>query len=186
LEQATLICKDWAEIETAESAEQKLFVGGVFSEIDEDLKYTEYLPIYSLAAAAGKFGEGVDVQEEGWIKVDIGRKLSKEMFIARVVGHSMEPLIADNSYCVFRADVVGSRQGKIVLAQHHDIRDIDTASSYTVKKYRSEKKFNEDGTWRHEKIILEPLNNKYEPIVLSKDLEGEFKIIAEFVSILRC
>ncbi len=70
------------------------------------------------------------------------------------------------------------------MAQHHDIRDIDTASSYTVKKYISEKKFNEDGTWRHEKIILEPLNKEYEPIVLSKDSEGEFKIIAEFVSVL--
>jgi len=184
LEQATLICKDWAEVEAAESAEEKLFAGNVFSEIDEDLKYTEYLPIYSLAAAAGKFGEGVDVQEEGWMKVDIGRKLNKEMFIAKVVGRSMEPLIPDNTYCVFRADVGGSRQGKIVLAQHHDIRDIDTASRYTVKRYISKKKFNEDGTWRHEKITLEPLNKEYEPIVLSKDLEGELKIIAEFVSAL--
>lgn len=164
--------------------EETLFVKKILDEIEDDLKYKEYLPVYSLEAAAGKFSEGSDVKEEGWMKVDIGRKLNDKMFIAKVVGHSMEPLIPNNSYCVFRADVVGSRQGKIVLAQHHDIADIDTRSSYTVKRYKSEKKFEKDGSWRHEKIILEPLNKQYRSIVLPKCVEGEFKIIAEFVSIL--
>lgn len=185
LEQATLICKDWAEEkETLTGKEERLFLHEILSEIDENAKYEEYLPVYSLAAAAGKFGEGSDVHEEGWMKADIGRKLDKKMFIAKVVGHSMEPLIPNDSYCVFRADVVGSRQGKIVLAQHHDIRDVDMRSNYTIKRYKSEKKFSKDDMWRHEKIILEPLNKEYEPIVLSKDSESEFKIIAEFVTVL--
>ncbi|MBL7130905.1 MAG: DEAD/DEAH box helicase family protein [Candidatus Omnitrophica bacterium] len=172
------------EIDMDKGVERKLFVSDVLGEIDEALKYTEYLPVYSLAAAAGKFGEGSDVHEEGWVKANIGRKLNKKMFVAKVTGHSMEPLIPDNSYCVFRADVVGSRQGKIVLAQHHDIRDVDTRSRYTIKRYKSEKKFGKDDTWRHEKIILEPLNKEYDPIILSNNVEGKFKIIAEFVAVL--
>ena len=126
----------------------------------------------------------MDVQQEGWIKVDIARKLNKKMFIAKVVGHSMEPLIPDNSYCIFSSEVIGSRQGMIVLVQHNSIHDSDTGGSHTVKKYTSKKKHKPDETWEHEEIILEPLNKKYDSIVLPKVEEGEFKIIAEFVAVL--
>jgi phage repressor protein C with HTH and peptisase S24 domain len=106
------------------------------------------------------------------------------MFVSKVVGKSMEPLIPNNSYCVFSSGVVGSRQGKIVLAQYHGLADVDTGGSYAVKKYTSKKKINPDGGWEHEEIILEPLNKQYDPIILSKVEEGEFKIIAEFVAVL--
>ena len=106
------------------------------------------------------------------------------MFVAKVVGHSMEPRIPNNSYCIFSANVVGSRQNKIVLAQHNEISDMDTMSSYTVKQYKSEKAFKKDGTWKHEKIVLEPLNEKYDPIVLSEDAKDEFRIVAEFIEVL--
>jgi len=96
----------------------------------------------------------------------------------------MEPRIPHNSYCVFSADVVGSRQGKIVLCQHHDITDPETGGSYTVKRYKSEKKFKKDMTWEHEKIMLESLNSEYDSIILPKCPEGEFKIIAEFLAVL--
>lgn len=185
LEQAETICKDWAEIDLGKVEEKAgIIINEIFAKIDESLKYIEYLPVYSLAAAAGKFSESQDVQEEGWMRADIGGKLNRKMFVAKVVGRSMEPLIPDNSYCVFSADVVGSRQGKIVLAQHHDIHDFETGGSYTVKKYKSEKRFEQDDSWHHEKIILEPLNKQYQPIVLPKVEEGEFKIIAEFVAVL--
>ena len=156
----------------------------VLSHIQETEKFRTYLPVYSLQAAAGKFGEGSEVYEDGWAKVNIGKKLNEKMFVAQVVGHSMEPLIPNNSYCVFSLEVGGSRQGKVVLVQHRDITDIDTGGSYTVKKYRSEKKQEIDGTWQHEKIVLEPLNKEYKPIVLSNVSEEEFKVIAEFIDVL--
>lgn len=156
----------------------------IFGSIEEGEKFRSFLPVYSLKAAAGKFGEGSDVDEDGWIKVDIGRKLNNKMFIAKVVGNSMEPLISNNSYCIFRFYSGGSRQGKIVLAQHHDIVDADTQSSYTIKKYNSKKKYNKDGTWQHEEIILEPLNETFEPIIISLNEAEDFKIIAEFVSVI--
>jgi uncharacterized protein len=117
--------------------------------------------------------------------VDIGKKLNNKMFVARVVGSSMEPRIPSDSYCVFSADVVGSRLGKIVLIQHHEISDPDTGGTFTVKEYWSKKRHQPDGTWRHERIVLQPLNKAYEPIALSEGSEGEVKVIAEFVAILK-
>ena len=116
--------------------------------------------------------------------VNIGRKLDKNMFIAKVVGQSMEPLIPNNSYCVFRANVTGSRQGKVVLVEHQEIGNIESHSICVVKKYRSEKHYNEDGTWAHERIILESLNKEYNPIILSNRPENEFKVIAEFAAVI--
>jgi phage repressor protein C with HTH and peptisase S24 domain len=159
-------------------------VAHVLANIKEEDKFEEYLPVYSLAAAAGKFGENIDVQEEGWIKVDIARKLNRQMFITRVIGHSMEPLIPDNSYCVFSSNVVGSRQGKVVLVQHRSIHDTDTGGSYTVKKYTSKKKYRSDETWEHEEILLLPINKAYEPIVINSEHASDFKVIAEFIDVL--
>ncbi|MDA8415447.1 MAG: DUF2075 domain-containing protein [Betaproteobacteria bacterium] len=158
--------------------------GRIISTIDQEAKFKDYLPVYSLKAAAGKFGMGSDVHEEGWMLVSIGKKLNKDMFIAQVKGHSMEPLIPNNSYCVFKTKVLGSRQGRIVLVQHHGIYDIDTRNSYTVKKYRSKKQINDDGIWQHEQIILESLNKQYEPIILLSHTEDEFRVIAEFIAVV--
>jgi DUF2075 family protein/phage repressor protein C with HTH and peptisase S24 domain len=169
---------------STEEPKDEAFIDQIENEINESLKYVEYLPVYSFKAACGKFGHGQIAQEEGWIKVDIKRTLNPKMFVVKTVGHSMEPLIPDNSYCVFNSNVVGSRQGKIVLAQYRGIADVDTGGSYAVKKYTSKKKINPDGNWEHEEIILEPLNKKYDSIILSKVEEGEFKIIAEFVAVL--
>lgn len=172
------------ELDALREKRKTLFELKVNEDVDKGQKYKEYLPVYSLAAACGKFGEGIDASDEGWMKVDIGKKLNKDMFVTKVVGHSMEPKIPNNSYCVFTKYTGGSREGLIVLAQHHDISDPETGGSYTVKKYRSEKKLDRDGTLRHEKIILEPLNREYKPIVLPNVEDGEFKIIAEFVAVI--
>jgi SOS-response transcriptional repressor LexA len=148
-------------------------------------KLANSLPIYSLKAAAGKFLENQDIHEEGWIEVDMGRKLDEKMFVARVVGDSMEPDIPNGSYCIFRAEPVGSRQGKIVLVCHQDIHDVDNGGAYTVKKYWSKKAFEPDGTWRHEKIVLESLNKAYEPIIIAGASGEEFRIVAEFLCVLK-
>ena len=74
-----------------------------------------------LRAAATKFGEGMATgeaagDEEKWVRVP-GMKLTPEMFVARVVGRSMEPLIPDDSLCVFRTGVTGSRKGRYLLIE---------------------------------------------------------------------
>lgn len=151
--------------------------------IENAKPYLTHLPVYSLKAAAGYFGNGEEVREDGWARVS-GLKLDKDMFIAQVVGCSMEPKIPNGSYCVFRARPAGSRQGKIVLAQHRDIADPETMGAFTVKRYKSEKINNSDGTWQHRKIALEPLNADYKPIEILEKEAGSVTVIAEFVAAL--
>ncbi len=153
-------------------------------DIEEHLKYTEYLPVYSLEAAAGNFGRGMSSHEEGWAKANIGKKLNRRMFVAKVIGHSMEPLIPNDSFCIFRWGVEGTRQNKIVLVQHNGISDPETGGKYTVKKYTSKKKVFDDGSWKHEEITLLSLNPDYDPISIPNSEEGEFMVIAEFDSVL--
>jgi len=142
------------------------------------------LPVYTLKAAAGYFGEGEAVEPEGWVEVDGIGKLDERMFVARAVGRSMEPKIQDGDYIVFRANPVGSRDGKIVLVQYRGPEDPETGGAYTVKKYRSEKVSDEEGGWRHKRIILSPLNSEFSPIILEEDEAGSLKLIAEYVTTL--
>jgi SOS-response transcriptional repressor LexA len=142
------------------------------------------LPLYSLEAAAGYFGNGEAVEPQGWVEVDGIGKLNERMFVCRVVGHSMEPTMQDGDYVVFRAKPTGTRQGKIVLAQYRGIADPDTGGAFTVKRYSSEKEAAEDGDWRHNRVVLSPLNPDYEPIVVSPDEAESIQILAEFITVL--
>jgi DUF2075 family protein len=152
-------------------------------DVNDDTKYVEYLPLYSLKAACGAFGEYQQVEEIGWIKAEGFGKLSRNMFIVKAVGHSMEPKIPDGSLCVFRSNVVGSRTNKIVLVQHSDHFDLENGGGYSIKKYTSEKVFDQQtGEWQHERVVLLPLNTEYKPIVLSGD--SEFIVIGEFLGII--
>ncbi|MDI6817043.1 MAG: S24 family peptidase [Actinomycetota bacterium] len=143
------------------------------------------VPLYTLRAAAGSFSGTQVVEPEGWVELpSVTRKLTEGMFVAQVVGHSMEPLIPDGSYCLFFKPVFGTREGKIVLAQHHLIHDPENGGSYTVKFYHSTKEYDEYGNWKHAEIQLKPKNPAYEPIILTNIDEGELKIIAELVEVL--
>jgi SOS-response transcriptional repressor LexA len=106
------------------------------------------------------------------------------MFVAQVVGRSMEPLIPDGSYCVFSAPVMGTRNGKTVLVQLRDSRDPETGERYTVKRYESETVDSADGPWRHVRITLKPKNPEFQPIEETCDEEGQVQVVAELVEVL--
>jgi phage repressor protein C with HTH and peptisase S24 domain len=139
--------------------------------------FKTHLPRYSLRAAAGKFLDNEEVVEQGWLEApeDL-RHLDTGTFIAEIVGHSMEPVIPDGSLCIFRAPVVGSRTGRLVLAE--DVH----ANAYAVKRYKSEKTATEEG-WKHQRIRLESLNPDYPSWDLAPD-EEKYRIVAEFVRVL--
>ena len=144
------------------------------------LPFVTHLPRYSLAVAAGKFLDNQEVAEEGWEEAPRDLRLTPQMFAARIAGRSMEPRIPDGSLCVFRAGVVGSRDGRLLLVEDRGRSENDR---HTVKRYRSEKKHNEDGSWQHETIRLEPLNPEFEAWNLDPE-EDRFRFIAEFVAVL--
>lgn len=141
--------------------------------------FVTHLPRYSLAVAAGAFLENRTVEADGWEEAPLGLRLAPEMFVARIVGRSMEPSIPDGSLCVFRRGVTGSRQGRLVLVEELGGGADDR---YTVKRYQSEKVYS-GGQWTHDEILLVPLNPEFPTLVLEPE-EERYRILAEFVQVL--
>jgi len=145
------------------------------------LEFRTHLPRYSLRAAAGKFLDNAEVSEEGWIETPEDLRLTPDMFVAEIAGHSMEPLIPDGSLCVFRYGVAGARSGRLVLAE-----DLGSTGNdrYAVKRYQSKKVASGD-SWRHERVWLESLNPdpEFKPWDLDPN-EDRYRIIAEYVRVL--
>ena len=104
-------------------------------------RYVACVPLVELKVAAGGFSDPqyIDDNEFEWVAVESRHRLRKGMFVAQVVGKSMEPRIPDGSWCLFRAPVEGTRQGKTVLVELRDDTDPETNQRYTVKRYKSEK-----------------------------------------------
>ena len=165
---------------------------------EEVRPFVNAVPVYpDLKVAAGRFSTPVAVQEVPqheevtnpsafeWAALEGRTKPSPGLFVAQVVGESMNRRIPNGAWCVWRLNPAGSRQGKVVLAQHNDIQDTDLGS-YTVKLYDSEKEAVEGGSWRHSRITLKPESSDptYQPLVFENLEEGELRIIAELVEIL--
>ena len=149
-------------------------------------RYRTCVPLIPLEVAAGRFGDPQTVPDESehdWVEADTGRRLRSGMFVAKVKGKSMEPMIPDGSYCLFSSPVTGSRQGRIVLVKLQDDVDPETGHRFTVKRYQSEKSQG-DESWRHIKIVLEPINSDYESIELMSDVEDSVGVVAEFVEVV--
>ncbi|MBZ5676908.1 MAG: S24 family peptidase [Acidobacteriia bacterium] len=164
-------------VEDFERAVQRLYREHVHTTVRP---FVTHLPRYSLAVAAGKFLENHEVSEDGWEEIPSGITPTPAMFVARIVGHSMEPRIPHGSLCVFRAGVTGSREGRLVLVEYDGG---GTNDRHTVKRYRSVKRQRPDGSWSHETIRLEPLNSEFEAWELNPE-EDRFRIVAEFVQVL--
>jgi SOS-response transcriptional repressor LexA len=146
----------------------------------EVLRFRTHLPRYSLTIAAGPFlTNPEDIEAEEWVETPPDLRLDQDMFVARIQGHSMEPKIPDGSLCVFRRNVVGSRNGRLVLVRDSAMAD---ENRFTVKRYKSEKRVTEDG-FVQTRIRLESLNPAYPSWDLSEDSE-KYQVVAEFVRVL--
>ncbi|MFH1061954.1 MAG: AlwI family type II restriction endonuclease [Candidatus Omnitrophota bacterium] len=158
-----------------------LFFSDVIPEGEDSSKY---LPVYSLAAACGKFADGMEVKEDRWVFVD-RKGLDETMFVVRAVGDSMEPRIKNGDYCIFKANPAGpySQRGGIYLFQYQGEPDPHTGGSYTIKGYQSHK--GEDGF--NIRVELLPKNKSYSPLVFDQkdgDISLKLHFVAEFVGIL--
>jgi DUF2075 family protein len=145
------------------------------------------LPVIPLQMAAGAFSgtQLHDAKSVEWAIPD-GVRVGPGMFIAQVVGESMNKRIPNGSWCVFRANPAGTRQNKIVLAQLRDISDPDTGARFTVKLYSSEKTQDADGGWKHLTVTLSPSSTdpSFKPIVVRPSEEEPITIVAELVAVL--
>jgi hypothetical protein len=149
-------------------------------------RYVTCVPLVTLKVAAGAFSDPQHIDDDGfeWAVVETKRRLRRGMFVAQVVGKSMEPATPDGAYCLFAPPVEGTRQGKTVLVQLRDATDPETDERYTVKRYESEKLTDGD-SWHHAKITLKPVNPDFQPIVLTGADEGQLQVVAELAEVLQ-
>jgi uncharacterized protein len=148
--------------------------------------YENSVPLLDLKIAAGQFNAG-DVQADWeWVQLPDTFKVRSGLFVAQVVGESMNRRIPNGAWCLFSATPVGSREGKVVVVQHRDIEDPDTRARVTVKIYHSEKVSSMDGEWRHSRIELRPDStlDTYRPLVLDPREAENLRVIGELVAVL--
>ena len=97
----------------------------------------------------------------------------------RIVANQPSP---ESTHALFRAPVLGTRQGKTVLVQLRDAIDPETGR-YTVKRYESEKTDSGD-EWQHAKVTLKPNNPEFTPIVLTDLDKDAVQVVAELLAVI--
>ena len=200
IEQAETLCKDWAESPPATPPAEPSTKVLPFRRVTgtEVRPFVNCVPMYSdLKIAAGRFSpeqvvDGVprvaevpNPEDYEWVALEGRTKAARGLFVAQVFGDSMNRRIPNGAWCLWRLHPGGSRQGKVVLAQHNEIDDTDLGS-YTVKVYDSEKVSTDGGGWEHSRIALKPdsTDPTYQPMVFEDLADGELRIIAELVDVL--
>ena len=143
------------------------------------------IPFYNFYAAAGTFSEMQSEKDFMLIEGPENIKYNSDYFACKVVGESMNRIIPNGSICLFKTDIGGSRNGKIVLIEDKDIQDQDFNSAFAIKTYSSEKVISEEG-WHHTSIVLKTnsTDDSYKDIIVTEDNSTGMRIVGEFVSIL--
>lgn len=145
-------------------------------------------PLMELRMAAGGFSEFQNLERDAteWVALPDWIRPQPGLFVAQVVGESMNRRIPNGAWCLFRSDPPGTRNGKIVVVQHRTIDDPETGGNFTIKRYRSEKVASDEGDWQHLRVTLSPESDlpAFEDIVIHGAPENEFRVVAEFLAVL--
>jgi len=142
---------------------------------DRDKRYVDRVPLLSVKAAAGRFAGGQAPDFQDWVRVETASPLKRGMFVAKVEGRSMEPLIPAHAYCVFQYAQPRDHTGCVVLVQIREPGDPEEGGQYVVKRLRRAP----SGA-----IRLESENAEFAPIDV--DSEGsELRVIARLLKVIR-
>lgn len=152
---------------------------------DEVKPYVNSIPLVDISAAAGNFSMLQEHSELTWVELPINISVKKGYFVCKVIGESMNQIIPNGSYCLFKQDDGGTRNGKIVLVESTAIHDNEFGSGYTVKEYQSIKSITEN-EWKHDKITLKAksTNSEYTDIQLVEDDLINFKVVGIFEKVI--
>lgn len=146
-------------------------------------------PVVDLRLFAESFAHVQMLEERAtdWVALPDWILPQPGLFVAQVIGESMNRRIPNGAWCLFRGNPSGTRQGQVVVVQHRSISDPETGGNYTIKLYASEKVSAEGEGWVHKRITLRPDSDQkgFEPIVLQVDGDdGGFAVVAEMLVVL--
>jgi DUF2075 family protein len=147
--------------------------------------YVNSVPLVDITAAAGGFSDLQIHSDFEWVELPFNIATKEGYFVCKIEGESMNKKIPNGSYCLFKKDFGGSRNGKIVLVESANIQDADFGAGYTIKEYHSKKNIEND-QWSHQEIILKPLSydDNYKNINLRNDQLVNLKILGIFECVL--
>ena len=145
------------------------FESRVRSESPNVIPFENALPLLGLRAVAdGSYraldGSFADETTFVWQRIR-GGPYSKDKFLVRAEGNSMEPKIKNGDLCLFRQDSGGSRNGKIVLCRVGGFAG--DAPVALIKRYQSARVRSAESIGEAKAIVLSSLNEEHEDIILS-------------------
>ena len=120
--------------------------------------------------------EGREVVQDAWVKVEGKGRLDDTQFVVKTKGVSMEGLIEEGSYAIFRKLGGGDLEGKVLLIQRLEAGDPESGGAYTVKEF----------TRKGGKVVLKARNQEVGAIELESDAEysTKYRAIAEFKGVI--
>lgn len=126
------------------------------------------VPVLHLEAAAGYVRHGRHADVVGWTLL---RTDDERPFVAQVMGRSMEPLIPDASWCLFRGGVVNIGVGRFLLMEH---RARDGRCSHVIKRVSR----------TGQRLQLDSVNRAYPAITLDPGVELEWRVLGEWLAVV--
>jgi transcriptional regulator with XRE-family HTH domain len=126
------------------------------------------VPVLHLEAAAGYVRHGRHADVVGWTLL---RTDDERPFVAQVMGHSMEPLIPDGSWCLFRGSVVDVGVGRFLLMEH---RAKDGLCTHSIKRV----------TRTGQRLVLDSINRAYPAVTLDPGVELEWRVLGEWLTVV--
>lgn len=159
--------------------------------------FVNALPLYDLRVSAGEFSpeqvvteccqkQPADVASVTWVQPNTKTKLEPGLFVAMVVGESMNNRAPDGSWCLFRVSPPNP-EGRAVIVQHQSVADADLGGQYTLKVYEPVYDMLESGSRVLIRVALKPdsSNPDFAPLMIEESEEGAFRVIAELLEVLK-
>ena len=99
---------------------------------------------------------------------------------------AMVRIVPLGARCLLRLAPPGPWENRLLLLEHPEIDDPDLGGSFTLRRYRSQQKVDEDGNWRAPQIVLSAASPRDDvaPQVLEDVEEGSIWVIAELLEVL--
>ncbi|MFO0639434.1 MAG: DEAD/DEAH box helicase family protein [Polyangiaceae bacterium] len=135
--------------------------------------------VYDLMAAATAFSEGQDPAKLGHVHLESRKARRPGLFVAKVVGNSMNRVAPDGAWCLWQhmgaSSVPAAASGEYVVVRREDPDD-PHFGGFTFKRWERTA-----GGAR-----LSPVSNekKFKPILLTPEDEETTKHIARFIEVL--
>jgi hypothetical protein len=137
------------------------------------------IQVYDLKAAATAFSEGQEPEKLGRMYLEARRARRPGLFVAKVVGDSMNRVAPDGAWCLWQhigaAGVPAPAPGEYLLVRRQDPND-PRLGGFTFKRWERSSK--------GARLVPVSRDPGFKPILLSPEDEGTTTHIARFIEVL--